>query len=148
MGRRMWRLCLRRLLVFGFLTATGGWLSATGWQAVGQCRRLDAESAVVEGRVIDAATRELSKGGQSSTLRVTYHPAGGSAITRDIDVDGTTYRKALETRIVEVSYLPQDPRISRITRFAPLPHGILAGFGAAMVLAGLAGTVFLIVKRT
>ena len=58
-------------------------------------------------------------------------------LTRNLSVDQSTYRTALETRKVTVHYLPKDPRISRVTRFATLPFQLLIGLGAAILFTGI-----------
>lgn len=138
---------IKRLLIFITLIGVGSWLLATGWSAVDASRRLDEGAATVEGRVLDAATEELSKGGQSSTVTVEYIPGQAPAIIRKIDVDGTDYRAARASGKVQVSYLPDDPQVCRITRFAILPYQLLAGLGGLILVAGLFCLGHLLVKR-
>ena len=135
------------LLIISVLAGVGIWLMAFGWSEVNVNQRLDQSSATIEGRVIDANTRELSKGGQSSTLVVEYAPGNQAAITRTFDVDGATYRKALATGRAMVSYLPGDPRVSRVTRFAVMPYQILIGLGAIMLLSGTICLWFFMSRR-
>ena len=127
---------LRPLLVIGFLTGGGGGLLLWGWKEVRTQQTLDHGAAVVDGRVIDHATRKLSKGGQSWSLVVEYVPEGGEAITAAFDVDGATYRSALESGNASVTYSPQDPEVARVTRFAILPFQMVAGLGGVMLFAG------------
>ena len=124
-------------MVVAFLTGGGLFLAVFGWSHLHTIQRLDGSSAVAEGRVVGKATRALSRGGQSSKLVVEYQPAGHAAITKAFDVDGPTYRAAVASGRVRVAYLPADPAVSLITRFAVLPFQILVGFGGLMVLAGL-----------
>jgi hypothetical protein len=124
-------------LIILSLLGVGIGLGGFGWIQVRTDSRLDQRSSVVEGRVIDAATRALSRGGQSSTVVVEYLPVQHDPITRKFDVDGSTYRAALETGKVDVAYLPDDPRVSRVTRFATMPYQVLIGLGGLMVLSGL-----------
>lgn len=128
---------LKPLLITASLIGAGLWLMISGWTAVRTNQRLDQSSAVTSGRVVDAATRALSKGGQSSTLTVEYTPAGHAPVTREFDVDGRAYRSGVETGSVQVTYLPADPRVARVVRFDPLPYWFLVGFGAIVLIAGL-----------
>ncbi|MCB1909351.1 MAG: hypothetical protein KDH15_18465 [Rhodocyclaceae bacterium] len=125
------------MLVIAFLAGGGLFLSFFGWDHLHTIRLLEQNPAVTEGRVVGKATRALSRGGQSSKLVVEYTPAGHAAITKAFDVDGPTYRAAVATGKARVTYLPEDPAVSLITKFAVLPFQILVGFGALMVLAGL-----------
>lgn len=128
---------LRPFLVIASLTGVGGSLLAFGLNGARTHQLLDQGAASVEGTVIDASTRALAKGGQSSTLVVEYTPENRKPVTRKFDVDGDAYRAALESGKASVTYLPDRPEISRVTRFAILPFQILAGFGGLMLLAGL-----------
>lgn len=143
----MWRARFKQMLVTVTLIGVGAWLLITGWTAVEANRRLDRQAVTVEGRVIDAATEKLSKGGQSSSVTVEYLPGKPPAITRKIDVSGSDYRAALESGTVQVSYLPDDPKVSRITRFAIFPFQFLAGLGGLILLSGLFCLGYFIVKR-
>jgi Protein of unknown function (DUF3592) len=143
----MWHARLKRMLITITLIAVGTWLLVTGWAAVDSNRRLDMGAVTVEGRVIDTATEKLSKGGQSSTVTVEYLPGKPPAITRKIDVSGSDYRAALETGKVQVSYLPDDPEVSRVTRFAIFPFQFLAGLGGLILFSGLFCLGYFIVKR-
>jgi hypothetical protein len=129
---------LRPILIIGFLTVVGAWLMMTGWNAVHENESLDQRAAIVEGTVIEAETRALAKGGQSSTLVVEFTPQNHKPITRKFDVDGDTYRASLESGKASVTHLPENPEISRVTRFAILPFQILVGLGAFMLVAALA----------
>jgi hypothetical protein len=135
------------LLIISVLAGVGIWLMAFGWNEVDVNQRLDQSTATIEGRVIDANTRELSKGGQSSTLVVEYAPGNQAAITKTFDVDGATYRKGLASGRAMVSYLPEDPRVSRVTRFAVMPYKILIGLGAVMMFSGAICLWFLMRRR-
>ncbi|MBL9153844.1 MAG: DUF3592 domain-containing protein [Verrucomicrobiales bacterium] len=128
---------LKPLLITTFLIGTGIWLIYFGWTRVQADQRLDQSSAVTSGRVVDAASRALSKGGQSSSLTVEYTPAGHAPITRKFDVDGRAYRSGVESGMVQVTYLPEEPQVARVVRFDPLPYWMLVGFGAIVLLAGL-----------
>jgi hypothetical protein len=128
---------LRPYLVIACLTGVGGSLLAFGLNHARTQQLLDQGAAVIEGKVIEASTRALAKGGQSSTLVVEYAPMNSKPITRNFDVDGDTYRAALESGRASVTYLPGRPEISRVTRFAIVPFQILAGFGGLVLLAGL-----------
>lgn len=128
---------IRSLLIATSLIVTGLWLFSFGWTRVRTDQRLDQTSAVTTGRVIDGATESLSKGGQYSTLVVEYTPGGQAPITREFEVDSTTYRNSLETGEISVTYLPGDPQVSRVVRFASMPYQILIGFGGLILLSGL-----------
>ena len=127
---------LQPLLIIVFLIGMGIWLMYSGWTRVWTDQRLDQSSAVTSGRVVEAATRALSKGGQSSTLVVEYAPAEHAPITREFDVDGSAYRSGVERGTVQVTYLPADPQVARVVRFDPMPSWILIGFGGIVLLAG------------
>ena len=124
-------------LVAGFLMGCGLFLSYFGWNHLHTIQRLEQNPAVIEGRVVSKARRALSGGGQSSTLVVEYLPAAHPGVTKEFDVDGSAYRAAVATGKAMVTYLPEDPEISLITKFAVLPYQILLGLGLFMMLAGL-----------
>jgi hypothetical protein len=46
-------------------------------------------------------------------------------------------KAAQATGKAKVTYLPEDPQVSRVTDFAILPYQILIGLGGVMTLAGL-----------
>ena len=143
-------------IVTGFLVGAGSWILAWSWDQVSIHRALEHGAASIEGRVIDRSSRELQKGGQSWTLLVEYAPPGGRSLTKEFDVDGATYREATADGTVQVTYLPTDPEVARVTRFAILPFQALIGLGALMLAAGLfcfahtlrAGGVFAPVGRS
>lgn len=124
-------------LVTAFLVGGGLFLFYFGWDDLTTLQRLEQRSAVTEGRVIAKATRALSRGGQSSTLVVEYQPAGHPVITKTFDVDGPTYRAAVASGKARVTYHPEEPAISLITKFAALPFQVLVGLGVVMVIAGV-----------
>jgi hypothetical protein len=128
---------LKPLLIATALIGTGFWLASFGWTRVRTDQQLDQDRAVIGGRVVEGATQTLSKGGQYSTLVVEYVPAQRDPITREFEVDRSTYRSALESGTVNVTYLPGDPQVARIVRFATMPYQILIGFGGVVLLSGL-----------
>ena len=128
---------IKPVLIIAFLMSMGTWLLTFGWTRVRTDQQLDRRSAVTEGRVVDGSTHRLSKGGQTSTLIVEFVPDQQAAITREFDVDRSTYQSGLDSGKVTVTYLPEDPRVSRVTRFDPLPYQILMGFGGLVLLSGL-----------
>lgn len=115
----------------------GAWVLDSGWRHVRDDRRLQESSAEVEGRVVGSSTRELGKGGQSMTLVVKYAPEAHAPITKEFDVDSSDYKSALASGKAIVTYLPGDPRISRVTHFAILPFQFLIGLGGLMMAAGV-----------
>ncbi len=125
------------ILVIATLIGMGVGLLGFGWNRVRTDRLLDRSSAATEGRVIDSWVHTGSRGGEWPTLVVEYSPAAHDPVTRNFDVNQTTYQTALETRRVTVHYFPGDPRISRVTRFETLPFQILTGLGGVILLAGL-----------
>lgn len=133
----MWRHNSKAILVITFLLGMGSWVLSVGWRCVQEDQRLAQSSAETEGRVISGASRALSKGGQSLTVLVEYVPAGHAAITREFDVDSGDFRSAKATGKVTVTYVPDEPQISRVTKFAVLPYQFLIGLGGGMLLAGL-----------
>jgi hypothetical protein len=127
----------KAILIITTLIGMGVGLTAYGWNRVRTDRLLDRSSAPTEGRVVDSWVYTGSRGGEWPTLVVEYSPAAHEPLTRNFSVDPSTYRTALETRKVTVHYLPEDPRISRVTRFEALPFQILIGLGAAILFAGI-----------
>lgn len=124
------------VLITATLIGIGIWLLGFGWTRVRADRLLDQRSATTEGRVTDGWISTGSRGGKWSTLVVEYVPPLHAPITRNFDVNATTYETGLATRKVTVTYLPEDPRISRVTRFETLPFQLLIGLGAAILLSG------------
>lgn len=132
---------LRPLLCMSTVMVLGIGLAAFGWTRVRTDLRLDQRNAVIEGKVIDGFISTGMRGGQWSHLVVEYHPANHAPIRRKFDVDSQTYRSGLETRTSTVTYLPEDPQVSRVTRFSPLPYQILVWVGGIMALVGLIGLI-------
>jgi hypothetical protein len=128
---------LKAFLCITFLLLVGIYLMASGWTRLKTDRQLDHRSAVIEGRVLDGYVSKGMRGGQWSHLVVEYQPANHAPITRKFDVDGETYKAALDTRKATVTYLPEDPQVSRMTKFAPLPFLVLAWLGGIMIVGGL-----------
>jgi hypothetical protein len=124
-------------LVISFLIGMGLWLSYFCWGHIDTSQRLEQSSVVIEGRVMSNATRSIGKRGQSFTLVVEYLPAKHPAITKEFDVDGSTYTSALASSKAKVTYLPEDPKVSLITPFAAMPYQILLGFAILLLIAGL-----------
>ncbi len=133
----MLHLRLQPLLIVVFLLGTGLWLLNYGWAEVRAAQRLDQSAVSVEGRIIGGDSQSLSKGGQASSLVVAYTPANHAMITKTFAVDGETYRAAQASNTVKVTYVPEEPQISRVTKFALFPFQFLMGLGAVMCLAGL-----------
>ena len=132
-----WKQPFTLLLILAVLSGVGFGLVRFGWSHVRTDQKLAKSSAVIDGRVISSSSRPLSKGGQSLTLVVEYLPPNQGAITKTFDVDGSDYTTAQKTGKARVTYLPDDPRVSRVTHFAVLPFQILIGLGSIMVLSGL-----------
>lgn len=114
-------------------------LAAFGWTRARTDVRLDQRNAVIQGKVIDGFISTGMRGGQWSHLVVEYHPANHAPVRRKFDVDRQTYQSGLETRTSTVTYLPEDPQVSRVTRFSTLPYQILFWVGGIMALVGLVG---------
>ncbi|MGL4401057.1 MAG: hypothetical protein ACRCXD_14400 [Luteolibacter sp.] len=136
------------ILVIATLIGMGVGLLGFGWDRVRTDRLLDRSSAATEGRVMDSWVHTGSRGGEWPTLVVEYVPTAHAPITRKFDVNQTTYQTALETRKVTVHYFPEDPRISRVTRFETLPFQLLTGLGGAILLAGFFCFVHYMKKRS
>lgn len=134
---RMRHLRLQQFLILVSLLGVGGWLLSWGWSEVRAAERLDQSAAVVEGRVVSGHTQALSKGGQAYSLVVAYQPANHPEITKTFDMDGPTYRAALASGTVKVTYVPEEPQISRITKWALFPFQLLMGLGGLMLLGGI-----------
>lgn len=132
----MWQQQFKAILIITFLLGVGIWLLSFGWTHVQTDHRLEKSSAEVDARVISSSSRRLSKGGQSFTLVVEYAPQNHGPITKEFDVDGSDYTVAQETGKARVTYLPEDPQVSRVTKFAVLPFQILIGLGGIMILSG------------
>ena len=124
------------ILIITFLLGVGIWLLSFGWTHVQTDQRLEKSSAEVDGRVISSSSHRLSKGGHSFTLVVEYTPQNHGPITKGFDVDGSDYTAAQETGKARVTYQPEDPQVSRVTKFAVLPFQILIGLGGIMILSG------------
>ena len=133
----MWRHNSKAILIITFLLGMGAWVLSVGWRCVQEDQQLAQSSAETEGRVISSASRALSKGGQSLTVVVEYVPKGHAAITKEFDVDSSDFRAAKSAGKVTVTYVPEEPQISRVTRFSVLPYHFLIGLGGLMLLAGL-----------
>lgn len=133
----MWQHHFKAILISTFLLGVGIWLLCLGWNHVQTDQRLEKSSATVEGRVISSSTKRGSRGGQYSALVVEYNPANHPAITKEFDVDSDDYKSAQATGKAKVTYLPEEPQISRVTHFTALPFQILMGLGGLMTLAGL-----------
>lgn len=127
----------KKTLIISFLMGVGIWFLCFGWEYVKTDQKLEKSSAVVEGRVISSSSRPLSKGGQSLAIVVEYVPKNHAAITKEFDVDSGDYKSAQASGKARVTYLPEDPQVSRVTHFAMLPFQILIGLGGLMTLAGL-----------
>ena len=127
----------KAVLIITTLLGMGVGLTAYGWNRVRTDRLLDRSSAATEGRVVDSWVHTGSRGGEWPTLVVEYSPAAHEPLTRNFSVDSSSYRTAMETREVTVHYLPEDPRISRLTRFETLPFQLLIGLGGVILFAGI-----------
>lgn len=127
----------KAVLITTTLLGMGIGLMIFGWSRVRADRLLDQSSIATEGRVVDSRVYKGSRGGEWPTLVVEYSPEAHGPITRDFDVDKSTYQTALETGKVMVSYWPGDPKIGRVTRFETLPFQLLIGLGGIILLAGL-----------
>lgn len=138
----------KAVLIIATLIGMGVGLTVFGWNRVRTDRLLDRSSAPTEGRVVDSWVHTGSRGGEWPTLVVEYSPAAHEPLTRNFDVDSSTYRTALETRKVTVHHLPEDPRISRVTRFETLPFQLLIGLGGAILVAGIVGLIHFMRKRS
>jgi hypothetical protein len=119
------------------LIGVGLWVLSFNWTHVHTSQQLAKSAAVIDGRVISNSRQQLSKGGQSLTLVVEYTPDNHPPIIKEFAVDGDAYTLALATGTAKVTYLPRDPRISRVTEFASLPFQIGIGLGGLMLLSGL-----------
>ncbi len=127
----------KAVLIIVTLVGMGIGLVIFGWNRVRTDRILDKNSDTIEGRVVDSWVHTGSRGGEWPTIVVKYSPPGNQPITRNFDVNQSTYQTALETRKVTVHYWPDDPNISRIVRFETLPFQILIGLGGFILFAGL-----------
>lgn len=133
----MWQHHFKAILISTFLLGVGIGLLSFGWMHVQTDQRLEKSSATVEGRVISSSTKRGSRGGQYSALVVEYKPADSPAIRKEFDVGSSDFQAAQETGKASVTYLPEDPQVSRVTDFEILPFQTLLGLGGLMTLAGL-----------
>ncbi|NBX67050.1 MAG: hypothetical protein EBQ96_08655 [Proteobacteria bacterium] len=129
-------LCIAALLAIGFF------LMWFGWKNERTDLLLDQRNAVIEGKVIDEFKTSSTKAGTWSHLVVEYQPPNHAPITKEFYVDGAAYSVAIETRKATVTYLPEDPTISRVTKFDQVPYQILKWFGVVISL----GNLILLVK--
>jgi hypothetical protein len=143
----MWQQNFKAILATTFLIGVGIWLLSFGWTQVQTAQKLEQSSAVVEGRVISSSTTKGSRGGQYYALVVEYKPADYPVITKNFDVGSSDYRTAKETGTARVTYLPENPQVSRVTDFEILPFQILLGLGGLMTLAGLFCLAHLLMNR-
>ena len=143
----MWQQNFKAILTITFLIGVGIWLLFFGWTQVQTAQKLEQSSAVVEGRVLSSSTKRGSRGGQYYALVVEYKAADYPAIRKEFDVGGSDYQAAKETGKARVTYLPEDPQVSRVTDFEILPFQILLGLGGVMTLAGLFCLAHLLMKR-
>jgi len=127
----------KAVLIIVTLIGMGIGLIIFGWNRVRTDRLLDQDSDTTEGKVIDSWVHTGSRGGEWPTIVVEYSPAGSQPITRNFDVNQSTYQTALDTRKVTVHFWPDDPKISRVVRFETLPFQILIGLGGFILFAGL-----------
>jgi hypothetical protein len=132
----MWQTRFKAILVTAVLLGVGPWLFLFSWNHLQDASRLDQSAAVVEGHVIRSSSERLSKGGHSYTLVVEYIPANHAPITKEFDVDGGDFTTARETGKAKVTYVPEEPEISRVTHFAALPFQVLLALGGLMMLGG------------
>jgi hypothetical protein len=135
-------LCITPMLVLGF------GLMTFGWDRTKTNLQLDQRNASIEGKVIDGYITTGMRQGQWSHLVVEYQPVNHALIKREFDVDSRTYKEALETGKVTVTYLPDDPQVGRVTRFDPLPFQLLIGIGGLILLCGLICLASFIAART
>lgn len=133
----MWRTNFRISLIATFLLGGGAVLVTVSWNHLLTHHRIDEKSEQTDGRVLDSSSSPLSKGGQTFTLCVEYQPRGHSAITKTFEVTSEEYKAATATGKTRVAYWPDDPQISRVSKFAILPFKVLTGLGAVMLVSGV-----------
>lgn len=143
----MWQQHFKAILISIFLLGAGIWLLSFGWTQVQTDQRLEKSSATVEGHVISSSTTRGSRGGQYSALVVEYQPAGSPAIRKEFDVGSSDYQAAKETGKARVTYLPEDPQVSRVTQFEVMPFWVLIVLGGVMIFAGLFCVAHLLMSR-
>ena len=144
----MWQQHFKAILISTFLLGVGIGLLSFGWMHVQADQKLEKSSATVEGRVISSSTKRGSRGGQYSALVVDYKPGDSPAIRKEFDVSSSDYQAAQETGKARVTYLPEDPQISRVTHFEVMPFWVLLVLGGLMTLAGLFCVTHLLMSRT
>jgi hypothetical protein len=109
-----------------------------GWVCVKDDLQLDQNSKGIEGRVIRGYSHPLTaRGGEPLRLIVEFQPLEQLSITLESDASGTIVKAELTTGKVEVTYSPEEPELSRITRFASFPYQFLIELGGLMILGNL-----------
>ena len=110
-------------------------------------QRVPADPTVRSSAVRPRRRAELSNRRLQSRDAPSPRDADYPAITKEFDVGSSDYQAAKETGKARVTYLPEDPQVSRVTDFEILPFQILLGLGGLMTLAGLFCLAHLLMTR-
>ncbi|MBL9171246.1 MAG: DUF3592 domain-containing protein [Verrucomicrobiales bacterium] len=117
-----------------FLLLVGGGLAFYGLSYTMLISALAREGVVAEAKVLGHEQGQYSRRSSHYSLTVEFTPAQGPVVTKTLDVDGSTYRPAVETGRVQMRYLPNDPERCMAGDMAILPFQIIGGLGCVMVL--------------
>ena len=137
------------LVWFGgiFLLAGSGLLVVGVWLGAGVMaqKKLDREGLTVEGMVFSktrstSSTSSRGVPGSTTSYHVSYRftTPTGETVRGSAKVDRGTWEQLAERGSVEVTYLPQSPKVSRIRGLADetLVFLLFAGLGGLATLAG------------
>lgn len=117
-----------------FLLLAGGGLAFYGLSYTMLLSALAREGVVTEAKVLGHVQGQYSRRSSHYSLTVEFTPAQGALVTKTLDVDGSTYRLAVETGRVQMRYLPHDPERCMAGSMAILPFQIIGVLGCAMIL--------------
>lgn len=121
-------------LVSAFLLLVGVSLAGFGGMKTHLLQRLRREGVVAEGTVLEHTQGQYSRRSSHYSLTVEFTPVQGRPLRKTLDVDGWTYRSAVETGRVPVRYLASDPQNCSFGDPALLPYQVVGMLGGAMFL--------------
>jgi hypothetical protein len=127
----------KQWLIVAFLVTDGIGLAAFGWSRLSSVEELAGRGVATTGKVIDHASSQYSKRSPSYSLTVEFLPTNSAKLTKTLEVDGTTYRSAVNDGSVKVRYLPDNPSRCAAGQMATLPYRVLLVFGLGILGVGL-----------
>jgi hypothetical protein len=125
---------IKAVLTGCFLLLAGGGLAIYGLSYTTLLSALAREGIVAEAKVLGHVQGQYSRRSSHYSLTVEFTPAQGSPVTKTLDVDGSTYRPAVETGRVQMRYLPSNPQRCMAGEMEILPFQIIGGLGCVMIL--------------